>query len=246
MDVGAARLERPTPQSGANRRQIALHFAVPNPLHSQVRIDRQNRQSERKTRMIEALNRNLFFVKEHVGLLKAANNYDILDPETGQIIMECREEKLGIFTKILRFTDYKRMTPFDIQVRTPDGGQVIRVKRGATFFRSKVKVFDGDDNEVGGFKQKVLSIGGAFDVLDKDEKMVCRLKGKLTGWEFRFLGPNDVELAHVTKKWAGLGKELFSSADNYVLEIHEAVPKDSALRQLILASVMCIDMVLKE
>ncbi len=77
--------------------------------------------------MSETINRNLFFVKEHVGMFKAANNYDILDPESQQIIMECREENLGIFTKIFRFhKDYKRMTPFNIVVRTPDGKQVVR------------------------------------------------------------------------------------------------------------------------
>lgn len=54
------------------------------------------------------------------------------------------------------------------------------------------------------------------------------------------------ELAHVTKKWEGIGKELFTSADNYVLQISESVPADSMVRQLILAAVMCIDMVLKE
>jgi len=51
------------------------------------------------------------------------------------------------------------------------------------------------------------------------------------------------ELAHVTKKWAGSGKELFTSADNYVLQISDEVPPDSELRQLIVAAVMCIDMV---
>ena len=80
--------------------------------------------------MQEALNRNVYFVKEHVGLFKAANNYDILDPETGQIIMECREEHLVFFTKLLRFTDYKRMTPFDVQIRTPDGQPIHDVHKG--------------------------------------------------------------------------------------------------------------------
>ena len=56
----------------------------------------------------------------------------------------------------------------------------------------------------------------------------------------------ETELAHVTKKWAGIGKELFTSADNYVLEISESVPTNTPARQLILAAVMCIDMVLKE
>lgn len=80
--------------------------------------------------MLDILSRNLYLVKEHVGMFKAANNYDIYDPESGAEIMECREESLGIFTKILRFTDYKRMTPFDIQIKSPEGRQVVRVKRG--------------------------------------------------------------------------------------------------------------------
>lgn len=52
------------------------------------------------------LNRNLFFVKEHVGMFKAANNYDIYDAESQEMVMACREEKLGFFTKMLRFTNY--------------------------------------------------------------------------------------------------------------------------------------------
>ena len=53
-------------------------------------------------------------------------------------------------------------------------------------------------------------------------------------------------MASVTKKWAGLGKELFTSADNYVLEIADSVSADDPIRMLILAAVFCIDMVLKE
>ncbi len=195
--------------------------------------------------MHDALKKNLFLVKEHVGLLKAANNFDIYEPQTGEVVMECREEKLGILTKVLRFTDYKRMTPFDVQIRTPDGQPVIRVKRGVAIFLSKVSVLDERDQVVGGFKQKLFSIGGKFDVLDPADRPLCTLKDKWSGWEFSF-SKDDVELAHVTKKWAGLGKELLTSADNYVLSISETVPPDNPIRQLILGAVMCIDMVLKE
>ncbi|MGY8827659.1 MAG: phospholipid scramblase-related protein [Candidatus Latescibacterota bacterium] len=195
--------------------------------------------------MHEALKRNVFLVKEHVGMFKSANNYDIHDPQTGNIIMECREERLGMITKLLRFTDYKRMTPFDIQIRTPDGKQIVRITRGISLFLSKVTVLDEQGQIIGGFKQKLFSIGGSFNVLDANNNPICLLKGKWSGWDFRFMA-GETELAHVTKKWAGIGKELFTSADNYVLEISESVPTDNAGRQLILAAVMCIDMVLKE
>ena len=45
--------------------------------------------------MHEVLGRNVYLVKEHVGMFKAANNYDIHDPDTGAVIMECREERLA-------------------------------------------------------------------------------------------------------------------------------------------------------
>ncbi len=196
--------------------------------------------------MHSIFSRNIYFVKEHVGLLKAANNYDIMDPDSGDVILECREENLGFLTKILRFTDYKRMTPFDVTIRTPDGQQVLRVKRGISIFLSKVDVMNDADQRVGGFKQKFFSIGGKFSVLDVSDQQVCMLKGKWSGWDFKFLAPDDSELASVTKKWAGLGKELFTSADNYILQIAEEVPTDNTIRELILGAVMCIDLVLKE
>lgn len=191
------------------------------------------------------LSKNVYLVKEHVGMFKAANNYDVFDPDSGTEILNCREEKLGIITKILRFTDYKSMTPFDIEIKTPDGQPVLRITRGISIFLSKVQVFDNSGQLVGGFKQKFFSLGGKFDVLDANDNPLCQLKGKWTGWDFRFIN-GDNEYAHVSKKWAGIGKELFTSADNYVLQINDNVPADHPIRQLIMAAIMCIDMVLKE
>lgn len=195
--------------------------------------------------MHPVLEKNVYLIKEHVGMFKASNNYDVYDPETGEVILECREPNLGFFTKMLRFTKYKRNTPFDVHVTTPEGDQVIRVSRGISIFLSHVDVWDENDERVGGFKQKFFSIGGSFNVLDVEDEILCTLKGKWTGWEFKF-EKDGKEFALVTKKWAGLGKELFTSADNYVLEINDRVPPDHPLRMLIMGAIFCIDMVLKE
>jgi uncharacterized protein YxjI len=196
--------------------------------------------------MHPALNKNLFFVKEHVKIFKAANSFDVFDPETSQLILQCREENLGFFTKMFRFTDYKRTTPFEIDVKTPTGETILTVKRGVSFFLSTVHVLDERKQVIGMFKQKFLSIGGKFEVLDASERPLCMLKGKWTSWDFKFVSNDGKEFATVTKKWSGLGKELFTSADNYILQISSQVPADNPLRMLIMAAVMCIDLVLKE
>ncbi|MBC2606230.1 RNAase [Pelagicoccus albus] len=178
-------------------------------------------------------------------MFKAANNYDMFDPESGRLVLECREEKLGVFTKLLRFTDYKRATPFHIEIREPGGENLIEIKRGISLFLSEVEVFDGEGNLLGCFKQKLFSLGGKFDVYGADGMVLCSLRGKWTGWDFSF-GLDGVEFARVNKQWSGFGKELFTTADTYMLSIDESLDSDHPLRKLIIAAVMCIDMVLKE
>jgi len=191
------------------------------------------------------LRQNLFFIKEHVGMFKAANNFDIYNPDTKELLMTCREEQLGFFTKLFRFTDYKRLTPFHVEIKTAKGEPVLEVKRGVSLFLSTVEVFDETGILVGRFKQKFFSVGGKFDVLDPQNNVLCTLKGKWTSWDFKFMQGSS-ELAQVNKKWAGIGQELFTSADNYMLSVNESVRKEDNVRILILAAVMCIDMVLKE
>ena len=118
--------------------------------------------------MHPTLTRNQFFIKEHVGIFKAANSFDMFDPMTNQQVLACREPHLGFFTKLLRFTKYKQNTPFHIEIRTPDGQLVLSVKRGVSFFLSKVEVLDEHGQKVGGFNQKLFSLGGKFDVLGPD------------------------------------------------------------------------------
>lgn len=195
--------------------------------------------------MHPVLKQNLFFIKEHIGMFKAANNFDIYQPDTQELLMTCREEQLGAFTKMFRFTDYKRLTPFHVEIRSAKGEPVLEVKRGISLFLSTVEVFDEKQQLVGRFKQKFFSIGGRFDVLDPQDNVLCTLKGKWTSWDFKFMQGN-TELAHVTKKWAGIGRELFTTADNYMLSVSDSVRKEDNVRILILAAVMCIDMVLKE
>lgn len=195
--------------------------------------------------MHPALRRNLFVVKEHVGFFMAANNYDVFDAETGEPVLFCREPNLGFVTKMFRFTDYKRLTPFDITVTTPDDEPVLRVTRGVSIWLSKVNVLDEENEPIGGFKQRFFSIGGAFTVLGASDQPLCELRGKWTSWEYRF-EHNGQELAKVSRKWSGLGKELFTSADNYMLQINDCVPEDNPVRVLIMGAVFCIDMVLKE
>lgn len=110
---------------------------------------------------------------------------------------------------------------------------------------SKVDVRDKNQALLGRFKQKFFSVGGKFDVLGPDEQVLRQLTGKWTRWNFSS-GFQGIEFARVSKEWSGIGKEFFTSDDNYILSINSRVEAHRPLRSLIMATVMCIDMVLKE
>ena len=188
---------------------------------------------------------NEFLVEEHAGLLKAAFDFDIRDPRGGDVLLHCRERELRRATRVLRYSKLKRTTPFELQVSTPDDRPVMTVARGVPVFTSRVRVTDDDGVPIGAFKQKAFSIAGAFDVLDARGHCVCRLHGRSPGREFDFVTPDGVVLARVMKQWAGLRKEMLTSADHYLLRIDAAVPDDGTIRRLILASAICIGMVVK-
>ena len=195
--------------------------------------------------MIAPLNRNLFLIRQHAITLTAAFEYDVLDPETGEVIMVCRENKVGPFSRIFRLAGYKATTPFNLRVTTPTGKMIARVARGIPVAASKVRVFDENDRLIGGFRQKIFSFGGAFDVVDATGTPLCHLNGGFMGRNFRFVTSSNVELATVIKKWSGIGKEFLTTSGDLVLQVDESVPSNSEIRRLIFASVICIGIVLK-
>ena len=189
------------------------------------------------------LTRKSFFIREQVGLLKLSDTYDILDPETQQKIGFAKERP-GAFIHLLRLLIHKRMLPTRVDIHEEENQPpVLSIKRGITLLRSKVKVIDGEGTELGYFKSKVFSFGGGFRVYDPEDRQLAEIKGDWKGWNFRFLDRNGRELGLVTKKWAGFGKELFTSADNYALVLNE---KHTGNAALLLAAALAIDTIYKE
>lgn len=191
-----------------------------------------------------AFDGDTFLVREHVGFLKLHEAYDILMPDGTTI--GTAVERAGSFKQLLKLLVNKNMLPFTVEVMDASQNVLITMQRGFTFLRSKVTVYDEQNVPVGYFKSRIFSLGGAFDVCDANDQPIALLKGDWKGWNFKFTAADGAELGQVSKQWAGLAKELFTSADNYVVHIDRQRITDVKQVQLLLAAALCIDMVLKE
>ena len=190
--------------------------------------------------------RKNWLVKERVGFLKLADTSDIYDPSTGQQIGIAKEQ-LSVWLHILRFLVNKRLLPTYVEVRDREDGRVILgIRRGVSLLHANVTVTNDAGRPIGLFKSKLFSLGGGFHVLDGAERPVAEIKGDWKGWNFRFLTPDGAEIGTVTKKWAGIGKELFTSADNYMISLNEGRGYRAESAPLLLAAGLAIDTVYKE
>ena len=194
------------------------------------------------------LSRKTYFVREHVGLLKLSDTYDILDPES-QEQLGIAKEKPGTLIHVLRFLINKQLLPTKIFIYEgsdpqDDAKLLFSIQRGVTLLRSKINICAPNGDVLGWLKSKAFSLGGAFRVFDTNGNEVALVKGDWKGWNFRFLDLSQNEMGTITKKWAGIGKELFTSADNYIISLNEEPGPAKAI--LLLAAGLAVDMVYKE
>ncbi|HLY10201.1 MAG TPA: phospholipid scramblase-related protein [Planctomycetota bacterium] len=188
-----------------------------------------------------------FVVKEHVGFLRLADVFDIFDAQTLAKVALARETPGGLI-HTLRFLINKKLLPNRVTVTQGDetGPLLFCIRKPFTFLRSKVWVEDASGKVLGTFKSKMFSLGGGFWVHNEFDQPVAEVKGDWKGWNFQFRTTEGKELGLVTKKWGGLAKELFTSADTYAVSIHESAGADRGLTILLLAACLAVDIIYKE
>ena len=189
---------------------------------------------------------NQYFVKEHVGMFKMVDTFDIINPNNQQQVGVAREEPGGL-VKTLRLVMSKKMLPNTIEVRKhPDGELVFTIRKPFTLFRDKIDVCDSANKRVGYFQSKLMSLTPGFWVYDDSDKLFAEIKGKWHGWDFKFVTAQGAEVGSVTKKWAGLAKELFTSADNYVVSVSKELANNPVAKMLLLGATLAIDVIFHE
>jgi hypothetical protein len=192
------------------------------------------------------LDSSKYFVNESAGFGRAGNTYDLFavigeKPEKAGTVIE---HIPGFFKKILKFTPLKTLLGFDIKFFDNDMQLSLRLHRRFTFFLSNIDIYNEKDERIGMFKQVPRLIIARFNILDSQKKIIAILKGDWRDWKFKISRPDKTVVSFVNKKWAGLRKELFTTADKYQIDFKDTINNEEKL--LTIASAIIIDMVLKE
>jgi uncharacterized protein YxjI len=186
---------------------------------------------------------NEFFIDEKVQFIKMSNEYKVYDKGGAQI--GAIKQMLSGGQTALRLFLNKAMLPFTLNINDQNGQTLVVIKRGWTWFTSKITILDNTGRVLGIIKQKIRLFKPTFKILNPGMQEVGVITGDWKAWNFEIKDNGGKSIGMINKKWAGLAKEVFTTADKYVVTINPEFTHEMN-KIIILSAAITIDMVLKE
>jgi uncharacterized protein YxjI len=183
-------------------------------------------------------------VNQKTKLIELTNEYGIFD-QSGRRLGAVRQVGQSTARKALRLvSSLDQFLTHRLQVVDADGAPVLALTRPAKVFKSRIVVEDAEGRAVGEIVQENM-VGKINFGLHADGRRVGAIKAEnWRAWNFSITDDAGTEVARITKTWEGLAKTVFTTADNYVVQIHR--PLDEPLRTLVVASALGVDTALKQ
>jgi uncharacterized protein YxjI len=183
-------------------------------------------------------------VNQKAKLIEVNNEYAIYD-QHGTQVGAVRQVGQSAAKKVLRvLTSVDQFLTHKLQVVDMNGVVQLALTRPAKLVKSKLVIQDGNGNELGQIVQQ-NAIGKIRFSLESAGHTYGSINAEnWRAWNFNIQDHTGTEVARVTKTWEGLAKTMFTTADNFVVQIHR--PLDEPLRSLVVAAALCIDTALKQ
>ncbi|MER6244481.1 phospholipid scramblase-related protein [Streptomyces griseorubiginosus] len=183
-------------------------------------------------------------VNQKAKLIELTNEYKVMD-QHGHQIGSVTQVGQSALRKIVRFLwSIDQFMKIRLEIRDADGQPVLLLTRPGKIFKSRVIVERPDGSPVGEIVQQNM-IGKINFALMVDGQQVGAIKAEnWRAWNFAIVDHAGNEVARITKTWEGLAKTMFTTADNYVLQIHYQLPEP--LLSLVVATALTVDTALKQ
>jgi uncharacterized protein YxjI len=183
-------------------------------------------------------------VNQKAKLIEVTNEYKVMD-QNGNPLGSVVQVGQGVWKKILRFvSSLDQFLTHKLEIRDHHGQPVLLLTRPAKFLKSRVLVQRPDGQPVGEIVQQNV-FGKINFAMNVDGRQVGAIKAEnWRAWNFAIVDHTENEVARITKTWEGLAKTMFTTADNYVLQIHYQLPEP--LLSLVVATALTVDTALKQ
>ncbi len=186
----------------------------------------------------------ILVVNQKAKFIEVSNEYAIYDQNAQQIAAVREVGQSGLKKAARLLTSWDQYMTHKLQIVDMNGAPQLTLTRPAKVVKSRIIVQDPAGAEIGQIVQQNM-MGKIRFAIESGGQTIGSINGEnWRAWNFNIRDHTDTEVARVTKTWEGLAKTMFTTADNYVVQMHRQL--QAPLLPLVVAAALSIDTALKQ
>jgi uncharacterized protein YxjI len=192
---------------------------------------------------VSLYDQSVLVVNQKTKLIELTNEYEVYDLH-GQQIGAVVQVGQSTLKKAVRFvSNLDQFLTHRLEVRDATG-VVLVLTRPAKFVKSRVEVARGNGQPLGEMVQANVFGKIRFDLVVNGQVVGAIQAENWRAWDFVIVDAAGTEVARITKRWEGLARTLFTTADKYVVHVHFKLP--DPLASMVIAAALTVDTALKQ
>jgi len=166
--------------------------------------------------------------------LETKNRYKVVDSSGAQVCFAYEESSF----LARQFLGSHR--PLTLHIVDAQGSPLLLARRNFYWFYSHLEFLSPQGEFLGRLERRMGFLNRRFDLYDQ-QGLLCEVKGPMFKPNTFVLQHESTELAKINKQWSGIGREVFTAADNFHVEFSNQSTTE-ARRWLFLGTAFAIDL----
>lgn len=186
----------------------------------------------------------ILVVNQKAKIMELTSEYGIFN-QSGEQIGAVRQVGQSALKKVARaFVNVDAMMTHTLDIVDMAGNLQLRITKPRAMMKPKVIVENSSGQVLGELVTK-LRIGKLqVKLMVHDQQQGMIFAENFRAWNFHVDNAQGQQIATITKTWEGLAKMMFTTADNYVVQLTQEL--QDPLHSLVLASSLAIDLMVKQ
>ncbi|WP_165912975.1 phospholipid scramblase-related protein [Tamaricihabitans halophyticus] len=186
----------------------------------------------------------ILVVNQKGKLIEMANEFQVFSQHGQQLGSVVQVGQSGMKKAVRLLTKYDQFMTHRFELRDIQHTPLLQLTRPAKVFKSKMLVSYPNGQQLGEIVQENV-FGKIKFALNVNGQQIGSIQAEnWRAWNFAILDAGENEIARITKTWAGLARAMFTTADNYVVQLHR--PLADPLLSMVLAAALTVDTALKQ
>ncbi len=157
---------------------------------------------------------NNYFVDKKDGFQESCHIYNEKRERIGRI-----KQKFSLIQKVLPTMIGKSILPFNIEIRSANGGLEATIIKRGNFLKSEIVIQDAAGKKIGAINPKFSFFKPEFKILNTSNKVIAEICDVWKKSDFIINDSSENQIGSINNNWNGTMKKMTPSIEGYRISV---------------------------